>query len=114
MESSNKKWTPPETRNLISVFEESPCLWNIFNKDYKNKDMKARALTKISLSLCFSVYEVKRKLHNFRCQCTSELKKTRVKKSGQGASGRCRSVAAVNTRETTGNLLLHPGETAGS
>jgi hypothetical protein len=114
MESSNKMWTPPETRNLISEFEESPCLWNIFNKDYKNKDVKARALTKIALSLGFSENEVKRKLHSFRCQYSSELKETRVRKSEQGSSERCKSVAAVNARETTGKLLLQPGETAGS
>jgi hypothetical protein len=70
MESSNKKWTPPEM-NLISEFEESPCLWNVFDKDYKNKDMKSRALTKIALSLGFSVYDVKRKLHNLRFQYTN-------------------------------------------
>jgi hypothetical protein len=51
----------PETRNLISEFEESLCLWNIFSKVYKNtKDMKSRALTKNALSLGFSVYEVKK------------------------------------------------------
>jgi hypothetical protein len=91
MESGNKKWTSPETRNLISESEESPCLWNVFDKECKNKGMKARALTKIALSPGFSVYEVKRKLNNFRCQYTSELKKTRVKKSGQDASERCKS-----------------------
>jgi hypothetical protein len=75
MEGDNKKWTSLETRKLISEFEESPCLWNAFGKDCKNKDRKARALTKIALSLGFSVYEVKRKLNNFRCQYNSELKK---------------------------------------
>jgi hypothetical protein len=53
--------------------------------------MKARALTELALSLGFSVYEVIRKLHNLRCQYTSELKKTRVSKPGQGASERCES-----------------------
>jgi hypothetical protein len=80
-----------ETKNLISEFDESPCLWYIFDKDYKNKDIKARALTKIALLLDFSVDEVLRKLHNLRCQYTSELKKTRVKKSGPGASERYKS-----------------------
>jgi hypothetical protein len=128
MESGNKKWTSPETRNLISEFEESPCLWNVFDKDCNNKDMKARALAKIALLLDFSVYEVKRKPHNFRCHCTSELKERRVKECGQGASERYKSQwpyfyvflafrfveAVVNVRDTSGNLVLQPGETARS
>jgi hypothetical protein len=88
MESGNKKWTPPETKNLISEYEETPCPWNVFDKGYKIKDMKAAALEKITLSLGFSVVEIKRKLHNLRCQFTSELKKTVHNKSGQGASDR--------------------------
>jgi hypothetical protein len=51
MESGNKKWTVSETRNLLSQFEDSPYLWDVFNKDYKNKDMKSTAATKIALSL---------------------------------------------------------------
>jgi hypothetical protein len=125
METGNKKWTPQETKDLISEFEESPCLWNVFDKGYKNKDMKAAALKKIALSLGFSVGEIKRKLHNLRCQYTSEEKKTLVKKSGQGASDRYKSQwpyfdmlkflgSAVNVRETTGNLRLQPGKTTRS
>jgi hypothetical protein len=124
MESGNKKWAPPETKNLISEFEETPCLWNVFDKGYTNKDMKAAALEKIALSLGFSAVEIKRKLHNLRCQFTSELQKTVHKKSGQGASDRYKSQwpyfyslkfleSAVNVRETAGNLLLQPGETTG-
>jgi hypothetical protein len=66
MESGNKKWAPPETKNLISQFEETLLLWNVFDKGYKNKDMKEAALEKIALSLGFSVVEIKRKLHNLR------------------------------------------------
>jgi hypothetical protein len=55
MESGNKKRTPLETRSLILQLEESPCLWNIFHKDYKSKGMKATALTKIAKSLYFIV-----------------------------------------------------------
>jgi hypothetical protein len=91
MESGNKKWTVPETRNLISQFEDSPCLWDVFNKDYKNKDMKSTAVTKIALSLGVKVDKGIRKMHNLRYQYTSELKKTRItktrlKKSGQGSN----------------------------
>jgi hypothetical protein len=60
MESGNKKWTPPERKNLISEFEETPCLWNVFDNCYKNNDMKAGALEKVALSLGFSVVEIKR------------------------------------------------------
>jgi hypothetical protein len=121
MESGNKKWTVSETRNLISQFEDSPCLWDMFSKDYKSKDMKSMAVTKIASSLGVKVDEVKRKMHNLRCQYTSELKKTRIKKSGKGLNKRYLSQwpyfdafkfleAAVNVRESTGNLLLQPGE----
>jgi hypothetical protein len=105
MESGNKKWTPSETKNLISEFEETPCLWNVFDKGYKNKDMKAAALEKIALSLGFSVVEIKRKLHNLRCQFTSELQKTVHKNLDKAQvtditfSGR-RSRGFLNTRNT--------------
>jgi hypothetical protein len=117
MEIGSKKWTVPETRHLISQFEDSPCLWDMFNKDYRNKDMKSTAVTKIALSLGVKVDEVKRKIYTLRyynyhetrkggqgpiwaaaplmmmmmmmrCQYTSELKKTRINKSGQGANER--------------------------
>jgi hypothetical protein len=48
MESGNKKWTVPETGNLVSQFEDSPGLWDVFSKDYKNKDVKSTAVTKIN------------------------------------------------------------------
>jgi hypothetical protein len=61
IESGNKKWTVPETGNLVSQFEDSPGLWDVFNKDCKNEDMKSTVVTKITLSLGVKVYEVKRK-----------------------------------------------------
>jgi hypothetical protein len=56
---------------------------------------------------------------------TSELKKTRIKKSGHDSNERYTSQwlyfdafrfleAAVNVRESTGSLLLQPGETSRS
>jgi hypothetical protein len=60
MKSGNKKWTPLETKNLISEFEKSPCLCNVIGKGYKNKDVKAAPLRKIALSLGFSVGEIKK------------------------------------------------------
>jgi hypothetical protein len=97
MESGNKKWTVLETRNLIPQFEDLPCPWDEFiNKDYKNKAMKSKAVTKITLSLGVKVDKVKRKLHYLRCQYTSELKKTRIKKSGQGANERYVTAAYFN------------------
>jgi hypothetical protein len=49
--------------------------------------MKSTAVTKFALSLGVKVDEVKRKMHNLRCQYRSELKKTRIK-TGQGANER--------------------------
>jgi hypothetical protein len=43
MESGNKKWAVSETRNLISQFEDSPCLWDVFNKDYKNNGCEKKS-----------------------------------------------------------------------
>jgi hypothetical protein len=51
MESS-KKFRPPKTRKLISEFEDLPCLWDIFSKDYRNNDMKAIAVKKLPHCLC--------------------------------------------------------------
>jgi hypothetical protein len=45
-------------------------------------------VTKIALSRGIKVDEVKIKINNLRCQYTSELNKTRIKKSGQGANER--------------------------
>jgi hypothetical protein len=60
MKSGNTKWTLLETKNLISEFEEPPCLCNVIDKGYRNKDMKAAPPRKIALSLGFSVGEIKK------------------------------------------------------
>jgi hypothetical protein len=125
METGNKKWAPQETRNLISHFQDSPCLWDVFDKDYKNRYKKSTAVRKIALSFGINADEVKRKLHNLRRQYTHELKKTRIKKYGQGERERCKPQwpyfdalrfleAVVNVRESTCNLLMQRGKTTNS
>jgi hypothetical protein len=65
MESSDKKWTPPDTKESDKSLRNRPAYGMYsFGKGYKNKDIKAAALKKTALLSGFSVGEIKRKLHN--------------------------------------------------
>ncbi|XP_069692690.1 uncharacterized protein [Periplaneta americana] len=83
--AAKKQWSVEETKRLIEAYKLESCLWNVFDSNYKSKDLRNRAMSKIAETAQASLEEVQRKLHNLRCQYTGELRKTKTRKSGNGA-----------------------------
>lgn len=51
MAVSEYRWTEERVEELISLFEERPCLYNTKAKDYFNRDKKKKALDEIAAVL---------------------------------------------------------------
>ena len=41
---SNKKWQDGKIEKLIELYEENPCLWDIFDNSYQKRDVKETTL----------------------------------------------------------------------
>ena len=41
---SNKKWQDGKIEKLIDLYEENPCLWDIFDNSYQKRDVKETTL----------------------------------------------------------------------
>ena len=52
--NSTRKWSDEEVDLLIDLFEAKSCLWDIFSRDYRNREMKAKAFEEISEELNIS------------------------------------------------------------
>ena len=83
-ESEPKKWSSEETNQLIDLFEERPCLWDVFNKSYHDREKRDKAYVEIKTELSVPVNEIKAKLLKLRSQLGREINKTSKTKSGQG------------------------------
>ncbi|XP_046864094.1 uncharacterized protein LOC124458023 [Xenia sp. Carnegie-2017] len=81
-----RKWTTNETNTLIDLFEERPCLWDIFQKDYHCRDVKELAYEEMKNILGISVKDIKARLVSLRAQLGREIAKTNKTKSGQSSS----------------------------
>ena len=78
-----KKWTNEETCMLIDLFEERPCLWDVFDKNYHMRDKRDMAFKEIEAKIDFSVAEIKAKISKLRSQLVREISKCTKTKSGQ-------------------------------
>lgn len=78
-----KKWTHEEIVKLIELYEERACLWDVFDKEYHDKDKRQRALIEISHELETPVGDIKTKLLSLRSQLGRERAKVSKTKSGQ-------------------------------
>ena len=45
--SEPKKWSSKETNQLIDLFEERPCLWDVLNKSYHDREKRDKAYVEI-------------------------------------------------------------------
>ena len=45
-----KKWTNENLSQLIDLYEARPCLWDIFCKEYHNRDATGKAKAEIEVS----------------------------------------------------------------
>ena len=82
----SRKWSEEELDELIDLLEERVCLWDVFNKEYHNRDRRDRALKEIEEKLGISAGEIKTKIAGLRAQLGRELTKTKAKRSGQATS----------------------------
>ena len=60
-----KKWTTEDTNRLIDLFEERPCLWDIFQKDYHCREKKESAYNEIKDILGVGVCDIKSRLISY-------------------------------------------------
>ena len=71
---------------LIELLEESPNLWDVFNKDYSKRNVKHTAYKEIKTDVfgC-NIASIKGKINGLRPQYGSEIAKANKTKSGQCA-----------------------------
>ena len=65
------------------MYEENPCLWDIFDNSYQKRDVKERALAAIANELDVQITDIKSKWNAIRGQFGRELNKVKSSKSGQ-------------------------------
>ena len=53
--ANKRDWDEGETFQLIELYEENPCLWEIKNNDYQKKDKREVALSAISDEVNISI-----------------------------------------------------------
>lgn len=78
-----KDWTEEETNSLIELLENKSCLWDIYHKDYKKRDLKEIAYSEIATALDTTIASVKTKINSLRTNLSKEVCKERATKSGQ-------------------------------
>ncbi|KAJ8911467.1 hypothetical protein NQ315_015234 [Exocentrus adspersus] len=87
-----------ETENLILAVEKYPCLWDIRNEDYHNRDMKELAWQQVCLEMyrdweCQS-NELKKKWTHIRDYYRKDLQKIKNTPTGSAAKKQKRYVFA--------------------
>ena len=65
------------------MYEENPCLWDIFDNSYQKRDVKERALAAIANELDVQITDIKSKWNAIRGQFGRELNKVKGTESGQ-------------------------------
>ena len=46
-----KDWTEEEINSLIKLLENKSCLWDIYHKDYKKRDLKEIAFSTTNIAI---------------------------------------------------------------
>ncbi|XP_063876929.1 uncharacterized protein LOC135109480 [Scylla paramamosain] len=93
MEDLNIEWTRANTQLFIELLKEHPCLWQLKNKNYKNKTVRSRSLDAMTKQLMGTMNclitpaIIMKKLHTLRSQFRRELKQIKTsQKSGTGTN----------------------------
>ena len=68
-----QKWQDGEIEKLIDLYEENPCLWDIFDNSYQKRDVKERALAAIAKKLDIQNTDIKLKWTAIRGQFGREI-----------------------------------------
>lgn len=49
----NVKWSNEKIFRLIKLYEERPCLWDVFSQQYHNRETTSKAKSELEVSLFF-------------------------------------------------------------
>ena len=80
-----KKWKNEDTCKLIDVLEERVCLWDVFDRNYQNREKREKAYKEIETELEVPVAEIRKKILQLRSQLGREIAKCNKTKSGQSS-----------------------------
>ena len=78
-----KHWTDEEISLLRDMFEEKPCLWDVFDREYTKRDVKEITYTEIASSVDTNIESIKVKINGLRAQLGREVAKVNKTKSEQ-------------------------------
>ena len=67
------KWSEEEVEKLIDIYEERPCLWDTFKKEYSKRDIRDGNFQEIEEGQQIPVAEIKSKVNRMRAQLGREL-----------------------------------------
>lgn len=86
-------WTKEKINNLIKLYRENECLWNVYHENYKSTSKRNGAVTYICTCLEINKFEFGKKIHNLRNQFNSEMKKLerRLEEAGETNANICGS-----------------------
>ena len=73
-----RKWSEDEVDELIDMLEERVCLWDVFSKEYHNRNKREKAFEEMEEQLQISTGEIKTKIAGLRAQLGRELAKTKA------------------------------------
>ncbi|XP_018576045.1 uncharacterized protein LOC108914678 [Anoplophora glabripennis] len=82
MNENNKTWSKQEVFSLIHLWKLHPELWDVKNKEYRNKTKKQAALRAIAAELRTPEKEIYRKFHNLRTQFHQEMRRIKARRNG--------------------------------
>ena len=63
-----RTWKDEEIKHVIDKYEERPCLWDTFHKEYHDKTKKLVALSEIEESMGITREEIQAKWNMLRGQ----------------------------------------------
>ena len=70
------KWKSDEIEALIDELEKRSCLWDIFDKEYHNREKRDIAYTELEDILKHTKQDIKTKITGLRTQFGREISKT--------------------------------------
>ncbi|XP_014272948.1 uncharacterized protein [Halyomorpha halys] len=84
------RWSEDTTVKFVGLYKDCECLWDCNNANYRNKNLREAAYTKIVNEMGldgFGVQEAKQKVKNLQSTYSQELKKIEVSKKTVGEDG---------------------------
>ena len=76
---------------MIDELEKRHCLWDVFEKEYHNRERREAAYTELQEILKFSKNQIKSKMAGLRTQLGREVAKTNAWKLGQATREKYKS-----------------------